>query len=99
MSWQFGIPDTLGPYTYFNTLNTTLTDDASIAKKHLYDLASKEMSSGLAQLNNIEKIKSATDFIKSVADSERGKELAAIESYCKETSTRFPALDEYLKNP
>ena len=99
MSWKFGIPDELGPYTYFNTLNTTLTDDASKAKKHLYDLASKEMSSGLAQLTNIEKIKSATDFIKSVADSERGKELAAIESYCKETSTHFPALNEYLTNP
>lgn len=48
MSWKFGIPDELGPYTYFNTLNTTLADDASKAKKHLYDLASKEMSSGLA---------------------------------------------------
>ena len=78
MGWEFGIPDSLGPYTYFNTLNTTLTDDASIAKRHLYNLASAELSSGLSQLTNIEKIKAATDFIKSVADSERGKELAAI---------------------
>lgn len=99
MGWKFGIPDALGPYTYFNTLNTTLTDNASIAKKHLYNLASAEMSSGLAQLSNIEKIKSATDFIRSVADSERGKELAAIQSYCKETSTKFPALEEYLNDP
>lgn len=99
MGWKFGIPDALGPYTYFNTLNTNLLDDASKAKKHLYDLASNELSSGLSQLTNIEKIKAATDFIKLVADSERGKELAAIQAYCKETSTNFPALEEYLKDP
>lgn len=99
MGWKFGIPEELGPYTYFNSLNTTLTDDASIAKKSLYDKAVAEMERGLSQLNDIEKIQAATDFIKQVADSERGKELAAIQAYCKETSEDFPALKPYLENP
>lgn len=99
MGWKFGIPDELGPYTYFNILNTTLTDDASIAKKQLYNMAEAEMKRGLSQLNDIKKIQAATDFIKQVADSERGKELAAIQAYCEETSDNFPALKPYLKNP
>jgi hypothetical protein len=63
MGWEYGIPDSLGPYTYFNALNNSLPDAGSIAKKQLYDKAVAEMERGLAQLTNIGKIQAATSFI------------------------------------
>lgn len=99
MSWQYGIPDGLGPYTYFDTLNVIGTDALSLAKKKLYNQAIQEMNRGLTQLNDVEKIKAATDFIGQVAVSERNKEIAAIQQYCKDMKTEIPGLTSLLENP
>ena len=107
MGWQYGIPDSLGPYTYFNSLNVSGTDNVSMAKKRLYEQAVHEMNAGLNQLNDIEKIKSATDFICKVASSERDKEIAAVKQYCQNIGKDIPGLqsllnitpDEIYKNP
>ena len=99
MSWEFGIPDELGPYTYFQALNSTEPDLVGQAKRALYKQAMGVMNQGLAELNSEQKLQAADTFMASIAISERGKELAAIQSYCKETSAQFPALEKFLNNP
>lgn len=99
MAWEFGIPDFLGPYTYLKSLNTSSVGELAQRKRNLYRQAQNELNINLAALQNVEKLKSANDFITNVAASERGKEIAAIRAYCKDTQQEFPKLEPYLADP
>ena len=99
MNWQFGIPEELGPYTYFKSLEISEPGLIGDAKRNLYRQATGKLHEGLAELNNEQKLLAADTFLATVAISEREKEIEAIKTYCKQTGDNFPILNKFLENP
>lgn len=101
MAWHYGIPDFIGNYVYFESLNETSQNTPSAArwKRQLYQKAQKSVAIGIGSLTDTSKIKQANTFLSSVANNERSKELDMVRSFCDKTKTTFPALEPYLKNP
>lgn len=94
-NWKDGIPDFVGLYTYFRTLGTSQNP----AARQLYSDATAAIENISSQLSNEDNIQIANNFIHQVAISERGKEIAAIQAYCKQLNTSFPALEPFLNDP
>ena len=101
MGWRFGIPDFIGNYTYLKDLGNVSqnTEIAAQRKLALLGMAEAATNNALNAITDLSNIEAANEFITSVAASERGKEMAAIKAFCKETGNTFPALEPYLNNP
>ena len=101
MSWRFGIPDFIGNYTYMKDLGNVghNVPIAAARKLALLAMANGKVQLSLDALTDMKNIQAANNFIASVAESERGKEIAAVRAFCQETGKTFPALQPYLNNP
>lgn len=94
-SWTNGVPDFVGLYTYFRSLQTS---ENPVSRK-LYSKASSSVGKISSQLSNNDNIQLANEFMQKIAISERGKELAAIQAYCKQLNTSFPQLQSFIDDP
>lgn len=101
MSWLFGIPDFVGLFTYYDSLDDTSqnTPIGAERKKYLADTARATLKNSASALSLPKNINDANIFLKKVAINERNKEITLIEKFCEETKNTFPNLQPFLTNP
>ena len=101
MRWLYGIPDFYPGqnFTYFNDLTNTKNNSpfAAQRKEALHKTALAAFNAGISQLEAPTAINTAIEFITTIANNERKKEIAAVKVYCKQAKIDFPFLEKELE--
>ena len=97
MSWLCGIPDfeMAQNFVYFEDLRIKRENNSHTGyqrKLSLYNAAASAINRGIMELDTPERIEQAKDFIRTIAERERVKEIRFVQDYCRKMKKQFPFL-------